>query len=68
MAKKEAASAKNLPSHGVFVVEGEGDKAFWSKVGSAWQHQDGNGFNIILTAVPLTGRLSLRVRTEKGER
>jgi hypothetical protein len=63
--KKETAPAKNLPSHGVFVIEGEGDKAFWTKVGCAWQHQDGNGFNITLNAVPLTGRLVLRSRKEQ---
>ena len=63
--KKEIAPTKNLPSHGVFVIEGEGEKAFWTKVGCAWQHQDGNGFNITLSAVPLTGRLVLRSRKEQ---
>lgn len=70
MAKtKEAAPApKNTPSHGVFVVEGEGEKAFWTKVGCAWAHNDGNGFNVTLSAVPLSGRIVLRTRTEKEER
>jgi hypothetical protein len=36
MAKKqEAAPTKNYPSHGVFVVEGEGDRAYWIKIGCA---------------------------------
>ena len=69
MAKKqEAAPAKNMPSHGVFVVEGEGEKAFWTKVGCAWTHNDGNGYNVTLSAVPLSGRIVLRTRIEKEER
>lgn len=53
-----------LPTHDALVVEGEGDSAFWTKVGAAWAHNDGQGFNINLTAVPLTGRLVLRARKE----
>jgi len=44
----------------VYVVEGEGEAAFWTKVGAAWPHEDGEGFNIQLTALPLTGRLVVR--------
>lgn len=55
------------PSHAVFVVEGEGESAFWTKIGSCWQHEDGEGFNIALTAVPLTGRLVIRKRQPKAE-
>lgn len=38
---------KNRPSHGVYIVEGEGDNAYWTKVGAAWAHKDGDGFNIL---------------------
>lgn len=66
MAKtKEAAPTKNYPSHGVYVVEGEGQSAYWTKVGCAWPHQDGNGFNVTLSALPISGRLV--IRTRKGE-
>ena len=37
---------------------GEG---FWTRIGSAWQHADGNGFNIQIETVPLDGRITLRV-------
>lgn len=50
----------NRPSHAVYVVEGEGERAFWTKIGAAWQHEDGDGFNVTLTAIPLTGRLVIR--------
>lgn len=66
MAKKELAPApKNLPSHGIYVVEGEGDKAHWTKVGCVWTHADGEGFNISLSAVPLSGRLVARAKKEQ---
>ena len=67
MAKKqEAAPApKNVPSHGVFVVENDGPSAFWTRVGCAWSHADGEGFNIQLSAVPMSGRIVLRTRREK---
>ncbi|PRD44511.1 hypothetical protein C5748_07395 [Phyllobacterium phragmitis] len=66
MAKKqEAAPAKNTPSHGVFLVEGEGDRAFWTKIGCAWQHGDGEGFNVALSALPISGRLVIRSKKEE---
>lgn len=46
--------------HGVYVVEGEGDKAFWTRIGAAWHHDDGKGFNISLSCLPLDGRLVVR--------
>jgi len=53
---------KNQRPHGVFVVEGEGDKAFWTRVGAAWPHDDGKGFNIQLSCLPVNGRLVIRER------
>lgn len=70
MAKTEttAAPAKNIPSHGVYVVEGEGENAFWVKVGCAWSHADGEGYNVTLTALPVNGRLVIRTRREREQR
>ena len=58
-------SSSTRPTHNVFVVEGEGDKAFWTKIGVAWQHNDGDGLNITLSAIPLSGRMV--VRTPKAD-
>jgi hypothetical protein len=44
----------------VFVVDGEGENAFWTKIGAAWLHEDGKGFNLALTAMPVSGRLVVR--------
>ena len=64
----EARSPK-APSHIAYQVRdrGEGKKAFWTRIGSAWAHADGNGFNIQLEAVPLDGRITLRVASETKE-
>ena len=49
------------------VRDGKGDKGFFTRVGAAWQHKDGKGFNIAIEPAPLDGRITLRVRTEKKE-
>ena len=51
---------QNTRPYAVYVVEGEGEAAFWTKIGAAWAHEDGEGFNISLTAVPLNGRMVVR--------
>ena len=43
----------------------EGGDNYWIRIGSAWAHADGNGFNIQLETVPLDGRIVLRVASEK---
>ncbi len=53
------------PSHAVYVVEGEGDKTHWTKIGAAWTHEDGEGYNVTLSALPLNGRLVIRKPKEE---
>jgi hypothetical protein len=67
MAKsKEAAPApKNYPSHGIFVVENDGPNAYWTRIGCAWAHQDGEGYNVQLSAIPVSGRIVIRARKDK---
>lgn len=67
MARKETEKTSKVPTHGIFVVEGDGDAAFWTRIGAAWAHQDGNGFNLSLAAVPLSGRLVVRANKEGGQ-
>lgn len=64
----QAASAKT-PSHAVYHVRetGQGKKSFWTRVGSAWPHADGKGFNVQGECVPLDGRLTLRVPSEESD-
>ncbi len=57
-----------LPSHVAYQVrDREGHKAFWTRIGTAWAHADGKGFNIQLEALPLDGRIVLRVASEKKD-
>jgi hypothetical protein len=69
MARKQSTSESTgkAPTHGVFVVEGEGESAFWTRIGAAWSHRDGLGFNLSIAAVPLSGRLVVRANKEGGE-
>jgi hypothetical protein len=61
-------STPNKPSHIAYHVRDIADgKSFWTRIGSAWAHQDGKGFNIQLDVAPLDGRISLRVATEKQD-
>ena len=49
------------PSHLAYDVKDIGkDNAVWNRVGAAWQHKDGKGFDVTLDALPLSGRISLR--------
>jgi hypothetical protein len=49
-------STTNKPTHRVYAVtKGKGDKAFWSEIGAAWLHEDGEGLNVKLSLLPLNG-------------
>jgi len=44
------------------VIKREGqDGDFWLPIGAAFEHSDGGGLNVILQALPLDGKLVLRV-------
>ncbi len=61
-------SASKAPSHVAYHVrEREGDKGFWTRIGAAWPHADGNGFNVQFDVIPLDGRIVLRVANEKKD-
>lgn len=38
------------------VRGGDGDRAFWNRVGAAWSNKDG-GFTIQLDSLPIDGRI-----------
>ncbi len=64
----QPASTSRLPSHVAYQVkEREGKKPIWTRIGSAWSHADGKGFNIQLDAMPLDGRITLRTVEDKNE-
>lgn len=68
MAQNEKTASKTHPSHNCYVVEGEAETAYWTRIGSAWSHPDGKGFNLALSAIPITGRLVIRERNEEARK
>jgi hypothetical protein len=42
------------------VVKREGQDDFWLNIGAAFMHQDGEGFNVVLQALPINGKIVLR--------
>ena len=70
--KTNAKTENARPTHGVFqVTEKENGKKFWTRLGAAWAHKDGKGFNIRLKSLPVQfdGNLVLREpnNNEEGE-
>ncbi len=62
------ASTSKFPSHVAYHVrDREGKKGFFTRIGSVWPHADGNGFNLQLECMPLDGRITLRVVSEKKD-
>ena len=49
------------------IKRGEDKDDFWLKIGSAFAHSDGDGFNILLQATPLDGKVVLRRYKEDAE-
>ena len=54
------------PTHRLYRVLGDGEGAIWTPIGAAWPNKDGKGFNLSCDAVPLTGRLVLRIITARA--
>ncbi|ESQ82988.1 hypothetical protein [Asticcacaulis benevestitus] len=65
MTETQTTAKGRKPSHNIFFVTGEGDNAKWTEIGAAWQHQDGSGYSITCTALPLQGRIVMRRRKER---
>jgi hypothetical protein len=55
----------------VFVVEdytrGGEEKANWIRIGVAFENKDSKGFNVQLSALPVNGKLVLRVHEPRQD-
>ena len=61
MAERETAK----PTHRAYtVIRREGQDDYWLNLGLAFPHKDGKGFNIVLQAQPLDGKIVCREITE----
>jgi len=51
----------NTPTHRAYsVIKRDGQDDYWLNLGLAFPHKDGGGFNIILQAFPLDGKIVCR--------
>lgn len=57
------------PDFAAYVVrDRDGDKkANWREIGVAFKHKDGKGLDLLLDAVPVSGRVVLRDIEDKAE-
>ncbi|MDR3470358.1 MAG: hypothetical protein P4M09_01475 [Devosia sp.] len=57
-----------LPSHRAYsVIRREGQDDYWLNVGLVFPHKDNGGFNIMLQAFPLDGKIVCREIGEDDE-
>ncbi len=54
----------NAPAYIAYQVSKGGQKSYWTRIGAAFSHIDGNGFNIILESLPIDGKITLRTHSE----
>ena len=54
--------ANQQPSYTAYTVsKREGKDDFWIAIGAAFMHQGGDGYNIVLQALPIDGKIVLRL-------
>ena len=49
------------------VIKREGKDDYWLNLGVCFAHEDGEGFNLLLQAMPIDGKLVLRRYKEDPE-
>jgi len=60
-----AKSGKRPPYIAYSVREREGKKSRFTEIGVVFPHKDGKGFDVLCDAMPLSGRITLRMPEEK---
>ena len=43
----------------------DGKTSVWSKIGAAWAHKDGEGYEVRMDALPVDGRVVLRTLKDR---
>ena len=64
-------SNKDKPSYRAKIVRKFKDKdgverSHWTDIGGVWPHKDGKGFDVALNALPIDGRLVIRLDEPKA--
>lgn len=63
----EETKAKRKPTYIIWQVIGDQDKCKWVRVGAGWANKDGKGVRLVFEAIPMTGRIMLRLNEKKSE-
>lgn len=63
-------NSNNKPTHRAYTVknfkDGKGeDRSRWLEIGTVFTHSDGKGFEVVLEAVPVDGRVVIRLPKAK---
>jgi hypothetical protein len=71
MSNDTTTTSSKRPTHTAYSVReyqiGGEKKSDWNRVGIAWAHKDGGGFDVILDAIPVNGRIAIRRNKPKPE-
>ncbi len=70
--KQQSEQAQEINRYGVFVVENfkdnkDQDQARWIRVGIAFPHKDGKGLNVECKAIPVDGKLVIRLHEPQDD-
>ncbi|MEM0929596.1 MAG: hypothetical protein AAGI89_09925 [Pseudomonadota bacterium] len=66
--REVAGAPKVRPSHIAYQVDqGSDEKSYFSRVGAAFAHRDGQGFNVKLKSFPVDGQIVLRAPKDRLE-
>lgn len=65
-----SSSSNKEPSHFVYTVRegGQNSTDYWTKIGVTFSHNDGKGFSVILEALPVDGKLTIREHEPKSQK
>lgn len=59
------------PTHAIYQIRdyqaGGANRSNWTRIGAAWAHKGGQGFNVQLDAFPLDGRLTVYPVADRKE-
>lgn len=64
MSNDMPATGSKSPTHIAYQVREGQQKGYWTRIGAAWPHKDGNGFSIQLDCLPLDGKITIRNASE----
>jgi hypothetical protein len=65
MSNTDTQTSPKAPTHFAYQIREGSEKSYWLRIGAAWAHKDGAGFNIQLDCMPLDGKITLRAASDK---